>query len=165
VSKFEASRTVQPLQFRDSAGIAVPHSCPKRARPASRNYAGFGLPTARNPCDKRLLRVDSRQASLPPARPVTPEVAGSSPVAPVKSLQIGIFCCPSDANDRRLSSIPRTSRTGIAADAIRRLMSKVTSDISTACATTGPESRRGRQLLSTYQRPRGRRGRPTEEAR
>jgi hypothetical protein len=25
--------------------------------------------------------------------PVTPEVAGSSPVAPVKSLQIGIFCC------------------------------------------------------------------------
>jgi hypothetical protein len=26
-------------------------------------------------------------------RPVTPEVAGSSPVAPVKSLQTGIFCC------------------------------------------------------------------------
>ena len=26
-------------------------------------------------------------------RPVTPEVAGSSPVAPVKDLQIGIFCC------------------------------------------------------------------------
>jgi hypothetical protein len=25
-------------------------------------------------------------------RPVTPEVAGSSPVAPVKYLQIGIFC-------------------------------------------------------------------------
>jgi len=26
-------------------------------------------------------------------RPVTPEVAGSSPVAPVKALQIDIFCC------------------------------------------------------------------------
>jgi hypothetical protein len=29
------------------------------------------------------------------ARPVTPEVAGSSPVAPVKYLQIAMFCCRS----------------------------------------------------------------------
>ncbi len=34
-----------------------------------------------------------------PCRPVTPEVAGSSPVAPVENiLQIGIFCCPSRRN-------------------------------------------------------------------
>jgi hypothetical protein len=33
-----------------------------------------------------------RRAWLCPTRPVTPEVAGSSPVAPVKSLQIGLLC-------------------------------------------------------------------------
>src|SRR5829696_4893313 len=35
-----------------------------------------------------------RRASLCPPRPVTPEVAGSSPVAPVENtLQISTFCC------------------------------------------------------------------------
>jgi hypothetical protein len=37
----------------------------------------------------------SRSARNCHDRPVTPEVAGSSPVAPVKSLQISRFCCPS----------------------------------------------------------------------
>jgi hypothetical protein len=45
-------------------------------------------------------------------RPVTPEVAGSSPVAPVKSLQIGLFCRYSEQEDRRLLVIPRSSRSG-----------------------------------------------------
>jgi hypothetical protein len=38
--------------------------------------------------------VARRRAWSCPTRPVTPEVAGSSPVAPAEtSLQIGIFCC------------------------------------------------------------------------
>jgi hypothetical protein len=47
----------------------------------------------RGACIERL-RVDRRQSSLRWNMPVTPEVAGSSPVAPVKLLQIGSFCCP-----------------------------------------------------------------------
>jgi hypothetical protein len=40
------------------------------------------------------LRVNRRQSSRLSNRPVTPEVAGSSPVAPVENiLQIGLFCC------------------------------------------------------------------------
>jgi hypothetical protein len=43
----------------------------------------------------------------------TPEVAGSSPVAPVKTiLQIGIFCCSFGANDRRLSNRSRAHPAG-----------------------------------------------------
>ena len=41
----------------------------------------------------RVIPAKSRSARKYQDRPVTPEVAGSSPVAPVKSLQIGIFCC------------------------------------------------------------------------
>jgi hypothetical protein len=38
-----------------------------------------------------------------PYRPVTPEVAGSSPVAPAENiLQIGVFCCLTRRGDRRL---------------------------------------------------------------
>ncbi len=40
------------------------------------------------------LRVHRRQSSVRPKRPVTPEVAGSSPVAPAEHiLQTDIFCC------------------------------------------------------------------------
>jgi hypothetical protein len=43
-----------------------------------------------------LFEIDRRSAWLCPIRPVTPEVAGSSPVAPVENiLQIRIFCWPS----------------------------------------------------------------------
>jgi hypothetical protein len=41
-----------------------------------------------------VIPVYPRPARNYQDRPVTPEVAGSSPVAPVKSLQIGIFFCP-----------------------------------------------------------------------
>ncbi len=41
----------------------------------------------------RLFRGVRRQASWCMTRPVTPEVAGSSPVAPVKSLQLGVLRC------------------------------------------------------------------------
>jgi hypothetical protein len=44
-------------------------------------------------------------------RPVTPEVAGSSPVAPVENIpKFASFVARSGANDRRLLSIPRSSR-------------------------------------------------------
>jgi hypothetical protein len=47
-------------------------------------------------------------------RPVTPEVAGSSPVAPVKiPANRVLFFALRGASDLRLQEIPRTSRTGI----------------------------------------------------
>jgi hypothetical protein len=49
---------------------------------------------ARRPAWIERFRVNRRQPSRPFKRPVTPEVAGSSPVAPVENtLQLGRFCC------------------------------------------------------------------------
>jgi hypothetical protein len=48
----------------------------------------------------------SRPARRHHDRPVTPEVAGSSPVAPVEFLRIGVFVARRGANDRRLPPIP-----------------------------------------------------------
>jgi hypothetical protein len=42
---------------------------------------------------QRVMPGRSRPCRSSPYRSVTPEVAGSSPVAPVKYLQSGIFCC------------------------------------------------------------------------
>jgi hypothetical protein len=56
------------------------------------------------------IAADPRSARKRHDRPVTPEVAGSSPVAPVKNLQIGIFCRRSTAG---FSRIPHRSRTRI----------------------------------------------------
>ena len=54
-----------------------------------------------------LFRGVRRRASLCPTRPVTPEVAGSSPVAPVKSLQIAYVF---DISTAGFFFIPRRSR-------------------------------------------------------
>jgi hypothetical protein len=70
---------------------------------------------ARKPVWIERFRVNRRQSSLSRNMPVTPEVAGSSPVAPVKYLQIASFVVDLGANDRRLHFIPRRSRTRIAA--------------------------------------------------
>ena len=43
------------------------------------------------------IRADPRSARNDHDRPVTPEVAGSSPVAPVKSLQSETFLSPGSA--------------------------------------------------------------------
>jgi hypothetical protein len=51
-----------------------------------------------------VIPVYPRPARNYQDRPVTPEVAGSSPVAPVKSLQIASFFARSGAIDRRLST-------------------------------------------------------------
>ena len=54
------------------------------------------------------FREARRQASWGPTRPVTPEVAGSSPVAPVPNLlQTAIFVACLGAIDRRLSDRSR----------------------------------------------------------
>jgi hypothetical protein len=60
----------------------VPRSCPKRVRTGSRSDAASRSPASREPWLQAALRVDRRRTSPAPARPVTPEVAGSSPVAP-----------------------------------------------------------------------------------
>jgi excisionase family DNA binding protein len=78
-----------------------------------RNYAGR---FARIPVAVRVstsLAVSRRQPPFVVARPVTPEVAGSSPVAPAENiLQITMFCC----QDRRegppaFSRVPLKFRT------------------------------------------------------
>jgi len=56
------------------------------------------------------IPADPRSARKHHDRPVTPEVAGSSPVAPVKVLQIGIFFRRSTAGFPR---IPHRSRTRV----------------------------------------------------
>ena len=62
-----------------------------------------------------LFDGSRRRASLCRTRPVTPEVAGSSPVAPVENTpQIGIFCCPFWRNrPPALRPVTRSSRTRI----------------------------------------------------
>jgi hypothetical protein len=66
-----------------------------------------------------------RRASLCPTRPVTPEVAGSSPVAPAENiLQIAIFVAWLGANERRLPGrpalIPQQVEKGLFAGIFRR---------------------------------------------
>jgi hypothetical protein len=41
-------------------------------------------------------------------RPVTPEVAGSSPVAPVKTVQNGMFCCLPGQSSPALEIVARS---------------------------------------------------------
>jgi hypothetical protein len=65
------------------------------------------------------VRITLHRAAISDRRPVTPEVAGSSPVAPVSpfGLQIGIFCClvrhaSCDLGQQTGSSTPRIKRPG-----------------------------------------------------
>jgi hypothetical protein len=61
-----------------------------------------------------VIPVYPRPARNYQDRPVTPEVAGSSPVAPVKSLQIGIFFLPALAQSTAgFRPVTRSSRTRI----------------------------------------------------
>jgi hypothetical protein len=53
------------------------------------------------------IPADPRSARKRQDRPVTPEVAGSSPVAPVNYLQIDMFVAGLGAIDRRPLSIRR----------------------------------------------------------
>jgi hypothetical protein len=61
----------------------VAHSWPKRGIDDRLNHAEWRAPQHKNALQMRLFRPARRWASLCPSRPVTPEVAGSSPVAPV----------------------------------------------------------------------------------
>jgi hypothetical protein len=65
--------------------------------------------------------VIRRSPSFLPARPVTPEVAGSSPVAPVTPLQIGVLCClirrgrpPASDDPAHINGTARRSAPGLA---------------------------------------------------
>jgi hypothetical protein len=67
----------------------IPHEAPgssRRCPPIPATQWPKGLLTAEIPAYPRSTRKRHD-------RPVTPEVAGSSPVAPAKVLQIGTFCC------------------------------------------------------------------------
>src|SRR5918992_4183481 len=73
----------------------VAHSWPKRRFEDWLNHAKRSQRQAKKCLQMTTFGDVRRRASLCPTRPVTPEVAGSSPVAPAKdSLQIGVFLLP-----------------------------------------------------------------------
>ena len=94
-----------------------PRASPAKTTLRSRTYPAGGrreLPQApgnpRKPSWRRVLLMPeipahSRSARNHHDRPVTPEVAGSHPVAPVKALQNGIILANCE-KDRRLLGIP-----------------------------------------------------------
>jgi hypothetical protein len=70
------------------------------ARINARQSCANQTPEGRKAASIKRLRVNRRPLSAPRSKPVTPEVPGSSPVAAVKSLHIGMLCCPSRRNER-----------------------------------------------------------------
>jgi hypothetical protein len=70
---------------------------PQTPGSASWSDAGPGPGMRRNPWRKAASGADRRQPSFPSKRPVTPEVAGSSPVAPVKSRAKRHVALPAEA--------------------------------------------------------------------
>jgi hypothetical protein len=64
-------------------GADAAHWWPKRREQDLRNHAAQLRRKHTNALQMNEFEVARRQASLHPKRPVTPEVAGSSPVAPV----------------------------------------------------------------------------------
>jgi hypothetical protein len=106
-------RTRATIASRTSRTVCGLGNAASRADPArgSRKLP----PAPANPCNVGVESPCCGWESPPiPAQPgsattglVTPEVAGSSPVAPAKNiLQIGIFVAWLGANDRRLSACP-----------------------------------------------------------
>jgi len=103
---------------------------------SSRSHAGSRRAGGLNTAGTEGYRAGRRPSSRLRKWPVTPEVAGSSPVAPVKSLQISIFLLSAlGANDRRLPFVPRSSRTGITAETRAY-------PVVPATSSTGQQSRR-----------------------
>jgi hypothetical protein len=69
----------------------IPHEPPGSTRPCPRNHA---TTRAKSPAPP-VIPAYPRSARKRHDRPVAPEVAGSSPVAPVENiLQTAMFCCP-----------------------------------------------------------------------
>jgi hypothetical protein len=99
-------------------GVSTSDNFPSREDPAGGRRK---LPQApgnprKAPAQKALLfpqiPANSRSSRKRHDRPVTPEVAGSSPVAPVNPLQSGIFWGRSWRKRPPAFFIPRSSRTG-----------------------------------------------------
>jgi hypothetical protein len=85
----------------------VPLSCHRRPDSDSRSHAGGGTPAGRDARIHAGLRGFAGIAADRPARSVTPEVAGSSPVAPAKiACKSASFVVSVGASDRRLSACP-----------------------------------------------------------
>src|SRR5215207_11120686 len=103
---------------------------PRPPIPATAEWKGLLL---------RQIPAYPRSARKRQDRPVTPEVAGSSPVASVNYLQISIFCCRDRRNRPPASShpaeIPHPNQPQIAARSL--LYPRIT-----AIKTTGRKSRR-----------------------
>jgi hypothetical protein len=90
----------------------IPRS--SRRKPPEAPAQGPPMPAITEPESPALPAIPAypRSAHKPHDRPVTPEVAGSSPVAPVNPLQIVIFSAPLQRPRPRLPFVPRTSRAG-----------------------------------------------------
>jgi hypothetical protein len=95
----------------------VAHSWPKRRLDDWLNHAEWSKPPGKKGLQMTTFRDVCRRSSLCLTRPVTPEVAGSSPVAPVKYLQIRMLRCH---NRRQIcadytdlsAATPETARSG-----------------------------------------------------
>jgi hypothetical protein len=99
--------------------------------------------------------------SRPSNWPVTPEVAGSSPVAPVKYLHIAIFCTPRGINDRRPLWIPRRSRTRVRVLQRLFVLMRRRSSLPSRADPARPFAGAGR----SHDRKRGGRSRPSHAVR
>ncbi len=73
--------------------VSVVRSWPKRRSDDWLNHAERWRPAGKQHLQMRLFRDVHRRASPYPTRPVTPEVAGSSPVAPVTQSACKSRCC------------------------------------------------------------------------
>ena len=87
------------------------------------------------------IRRDGRRPSPRRIRPVTPEVAGSSPSLLSKYLQIGIFCCPLGRDRSPASRIPRASRTKSAVPSEPERLSPATTLVTSRAHPAPAESR------------------------
>jgi len=99
-----AGLSVRPSERERTRANAEPcHSCHADRAPEPDSASSSG----RSACSRRAGGTSVH------CRPVTPEVAGSIPVAPVENiLQIGIFCCLARRGDRRSRRKPRDDLEG-----------------------------------------------------
>ena len=106
-----------------------------RVKPGENLPAGNLVERARTRIVTRLRRLDEARRNGFDT-PVTPEVAGSSPVAPVEStLKTATSVAESDSNDRRLSN---RSRAHPAPDSRTRPASRKALQIAIFCGRQGP---------------------------
>jgi len=82
------ARPAQAVTLPRETRFFVAHSWPKRRLDDWVNHAEQGGVEGEKHLQMSVFGDERRRVLWHPIRPVTPEVAGSSPVAPVKNLQI-----------------------------------------------------------------------------